>query len=126
MKKLLLIDNAVSHSPVFLNTLKKDGDYEITLVTTQEQYEQTISEEYDIAFLVDLNIPGGQQTNGRKYETAMGILADIRGRELPVLLLRGMEPQEVEEKARALGARVLRKPLMLGAILEELRQLELE
>jgi len=121
MKRLLFIDNETYHNPWFLNQIREQG-YEIGLVTSKEQYETEISGKYDMVLMADLHIKRREQPNGELHKPALEILADLKERGIPVLVL-ARETEEVEKEAMSLGARVLRKPLPLEDIFKELEEL---
>ena len=124
MTNLLVLNNEAYHNPWFLDTVKKEGNYEVELVTTQKDYEIKISSgKYDMALLIDLWIPGREATKEEPWKSGLAILKDLKERGLPVLVL-SIEPEAVDEQAIALGARVLRKPLLLEKIIGELKQIE--
>ena len=122
--RLLFLDNGKSHNPWFFEILKKERNYEAELVTTKKQYDAGISsEKYDLALFADLHIHRTEETNGEFCKPALEILADLRKKRIPVLIL-SIERKKIDEQARNLGARVLRKPLPLPDILRELEMLE--
>ena len=121
MYRLLVIDNPKTHSGYFMKVLADEG-YDIKVVMSKEEYEQTISRRYDGILLPDLRIPGKETTGEEPWKNGLAILRNIGERGLPVLAL-GRELKRVEEEARNLGARVLIKPLPMGEILRNLGEL---
>jgi len=123
MMRLLLIDNPVYHSPNFLRMLQEEGNYEVSLVTSQADYEAN-SRRDNIALFADLKIPGREATNEEPWNSALAKIKALREKGLPVLVLRTFYQTEAGEQATALGAGVLKKPLEISEILENLKEME--
>ena len=118
-KRLLFVESSGYCSNGLCNSLKIRGGYEITVKRIEKHYQES-SSEYDVVLFNGLNVLGTNR--GETVDSGLEIIRRLRKKGLPVLVL-SIESEDVNDKARNLGAKVLGRAQPTGEILEELKKL---
>lgn len=114
--RILLADDEPAIRRLYQQMLEGNGFDIVAVVDGQEALDRALSESFDLMIL-DLNMP---QLDG--FE----VLARLKdaGRSVPVLVMTGHFPEQVvEDRLEGLAVvEVLRKPVMITALLDAVRR----